>query len=99
MDRIRLPSLLPRWLEDLGIQFAAVLRQAHLPPELFQHERIIVSTAQWFALWQTLSTISDDPALGLKIGNRVRVEQYDPVRIAALSARSFPHTPTNLPPY
>src|SRR5258708_26942589 len=99
MDRIRLPSLLPRWLEDLGIQFAAVLRQAHTPPEPVQPERINVSAAQWFGLWQTLRTISDDPALGLKIRKRVRVEQYDPVRIAALSARSFHDSLTKLARY
>jgi AraC-like DNA-binding protein len=88
-NRFRVPSTLPRKLEELGVAPAAVLRLAGLPTGLLDAEKILVSTEEFFALYRGLSEASRDPALGLKLGTEDRVERYDPIGIAALSARSL----------
>ena len=88
-NRFRVSSTLPRKLKELGLSPDAVLRQAGLPMGLFNLEKILVSTEQFFALYRGIADASHDPAVGLKLGTEERVERYDPIKIAALSARSF----------
>jgi AraC-like DNA-binding protein len=88
-NRFRVSSTLPRKLEELGISPDTVLRQAGLPTGLFKLERILVSTEEFFALYRGIAEASNDPASGLKLGTEERVERYDPIKLAALSARSF----------
>jgi Arabinose-binding domain of AraC transcription regulator, N-term len=88
-NRFRVSSTLPRKLEELGISPDTVLRQAGLPTGLFKLERILVSTEEFFALYRGTAEASNDPAIGLKLGTEERVERYDPIKLAALSARSF----------
>jgi AraC-like DNA-binding protein len=85
--RFRVPSVLPRRLEDLGVPLAAVLRHAALPPSIFRQEKVLVSTAELFALYAGIAAASSDPAIGLKLGSEGRAERYDPIVIAALSAQ------------
>lgn len=94
MDRIRITHAVPARLKALGISPADILRQAHLPLTLFQQERVVVTTAQWFALWDALETCANEPAFGLKISSQLRGTPYDPLAITALSASSF-HTALN----
>jgi AraC-like DNA-binding protein len=56
---------------------------------LFNLDRILVSTEELFALHRGIADASNDPAFGLKLGTEERVERYAPVKLAALSARSF----------
>jgi AraC-like DNA-binding protein len=89
MDRFRVPSTMPRRLEELGLSPEVVLRQAGLPMGLFNQEKVLVSTEEFFAFYRGIADASNDPAFGLKLGTEERVERYDPIKIAALSARSF----------
>jgi AraC-like DNA-binding protein len=89
MNRFRVSSTLPRKLEELGLRPEAALRQAGLPMGLFNQEKILVSTEELFALYRGIAEASKDPGFGLKLGNEERIERYDPIKIAALSARSF----------
>ena len=88
-NRFRVSTTLPRKLEELGLSPRTVLRQAGLPIGLFSLDRILVSTEEFFALHRGIAEASNDPGLGLKLGTEERVERYDPVRIVAISARSF----------
>jgi len=88
-NHFRVSSTLPRKLEELGLSPGAVLRRAGLPIGLFSQERIFLSTEEFFALHEGIAQSSDDPGFGLKLGNEERVERYDPVKLAAISARSF----------
>jgi AraC-like DNA-binding protein len=88
-NRFRVSSTLPRKLEELGLSPDTVLRQAALPMGLFNQEKILVSTEELFALYRGIAEASNDPGFGLKLGNEERVERYDPIKITALSARSF----------
>lgn len=85
----RISSTILRRVEDLGIDCQRVLRHAQLSPELFEQERVLVTTAQMFDFYDALAVISQDPAVGLRLALDDRVERYDPVAIAALYARSF----------
>src|SRR5882724_2975035 len=87
--QFRVQSTLPRKLEDLGLAPEAVLRQAGLPMGLFNSDKILVSTEELFALHRGIAEASNDPGFGLKLGTEDRVERYDPIKLAALSARSF----------
>jgi len=89
MNRFRVSSTLPRKLEELGLSPETVLRQAGLPIGLFNQEKAQVSTEEFFALYRGISEASNEPGFGLKLGTAERLEHYDPVKIAALSARSF----------
>lgn len=40
-------------------------------------------------MYRGIAEISRDPAIGLKLGSENRIERYDPIKIAALSTRSF----------
>jgi AraC-like DNA-binding protein len=88
-NRFRISSTLPRKLRELGVSPDTVLRQAALPMGLFNQDKILVSTEEFFSLYRGIAESSDDPGFGLKLGTEERVERYDPIKIAALSARSF----------
>jgi len=88
-SRFRVASMLARKLEELGVSPADVLRVAGLPSGLFDQEKILVTTEELFALYRGLGEASRDPAIGLKLGAEQRVERYDAISIAAVSARSF----------
>jgi AraC-like DNA-binding protein len=89
LSRFRVATTLARKLEELGVLPADVLRQAGLPTGLFDQEKIFVSTEELFALYRGIGQASRDPAIGLKLGSEPRVERYDPIAMAAVSARSF----------
>jgi AraC-like DNA-binding protein len=88
-DEFRVATSLPRKLEELGVPPSDVLRHAGLPPRLFDEDKVRVSTEGLFALYRGLGEASRDPAIGLKLGTEDRVERYDPIAIAAVSAESF----------
>ena len=89
ISQFRVSTTLPKKLEELGVPPALVLRQAGLTPGLFDQEKILVSTEEFFALYRGLAEASGDPAIGLKLGSEDRVERYDPLTLAAVSARSL----------
>lgn len=89
MDRFRIATTLARKLDELGVPAADVLRHAGLPAGLFDQEKILVNTEELFALHRGLAGATRDPAIGLKLGTEHRVERYDPIAIAAVSAQSF----------
>src|SRR2546429_4219313 len=88
-NRFRISSTLPRKLEELGLLPDTALRQAGLPMGLFNQDKILVSTQEFFALHRGIAEASNDVGFGLKLGTEERFDRYDPIKIAALSARSF----------
>src|SRR5262245_787457 len=89
VSRFRVATTLARKLEELGVSPADVLSHAGLPRGLFDQEKILVTTEELFALYRGLAHASRDPAIALKLGTEPRIERYDPIAIAAVSARSF----------
>ena len=72
-NRFRVSSTLPRKLEELGLSPGTVLRKAGLPIGLFNPDRILVSTEEFFALHRGIAEASSDPLVGLKLGTEERV--------------------------
>src|SRR5437870_7984736 len=75
----RVSGTLARRLEELGVPPVAVLRQAGLPPGLFEQNEILVTTDEMFALYSAIHEISGDPGIGLKLGSEERPEYYSPI--------------------
>ncbi|MBX3015859.1 MAG: AraC family transcriptional regulator ligand-binding domain-containing protein [Caldilineaceae bacterium] len=88
-DRIRLSHAVLARIKDSGFSLAELLHRARLPATLLQQESMVVTTAQWFALWAALDSYVDDPAFGLKLPRLMRGAPYDALMITALSAPSF----------
>ena len=87
--QFRVSTTLSRKLKELGLPPETALRQAGLPMGLFNVDKILVSTEEFFALYRGIAEASNDPGFGLKLGTEERLERYDPIKIAAISARSF----------
>lgn len=83
--QFRLYARLRLRLEELGVTVPLALRRAGLPQQLFDQPRILLTTDQLFALWQAISDISGDPAIGLQLGTETKTERFHPMSVAALS--------------
>ena len=76
-------------LEELGVSVSAVLRRAGLPPSYSEQSRVLLSTQELFAIWCAIREVSNDPAIGLRLGAENRTERFTPVGLAALSCENF----------
>ncbi len=76
-------------LKAVGVDPATLLRRCGLPLTLFSSGKGVLTTEQHFALWRELEQLSDDPAIGLKLPQKVPVDQHRPASIAAYHARTF----------
>ena len=86
---MRVSGTLGKRLKESKVSPDAVLRQAGLPPGLFQQSKIFLTTDEMFLLYHAIEEISGDPAIGLKLGSDERPEHYSAIAIAALYTRSF----------
>jgi len=69
---------------DLGLDAGMLLREADLPQDLFARARPLVTSAEYFRLWNALERSSTMAELPLAIGQRISVESFDPTLFAAL---------------
>lgn len=76
-------------LKDLKIDAALLLQHAQLPLDLFAREHARLPTEEYFRLWESLSTCSNDPELPLKIGQMISVEHFTAPIFAALCSPNF----------
>jgi hypothetical protein len=88
-DRLRISNTWGKRFTDQKIALPALLRRAGLPVELFEQEKVYLTTAQLFALWQSVGETSSDPAIGLKLGSETRLARSHPAGIAVLCSRTF----------
>jgi AraC-like DNA-binding protein len=88
-DRFRITKARAQRFAAEKISVPALLRRAGLPANLFQQEKIYVTTAEVFAIWRTVAEMSPDPGFGLKLGTELRFERSHPVSIAGVCSRSF----------
>jgi AraC-like DNA-binding protein len=87
-DRIRIPSAFWEGLRRMGIARSDLVRQARLPIKALS-DGGTVNTEQFFTLWQTLSALSGDPAVGIKFANRLEAAVLPPSLLVAYHARDF----------
>jgi AraC-like DNA-binding protein len=89
VNRFRVSNVILRRLQAAGLSPAAVLQHASLPASLFNQDRILLTTDEFFAFYRAIAEVSGDPAIGLKLGTEDRMERYDPIAIAAVCTRSL----------
>ena len=85
----RVPGRIGVKLEELGVRTPRVLQRAGLPQDLFDQTRILLTTEEFFALWQAIGEVSGDPAIGVRLGTETRTEHFHPMGVAALSTENF----------
>lgn len=68
---------------------AALLRRSGLPANLFEQDKIYVTTAEIFAIWRAVEEMSPEPGFGLRLGTELRFERSHPLAIAGVCSRSF----------
>ena len=88
-DRFRITKAWAQRFTAEKISVPMLLRRAGLPANLFDQEKIYVTTAQVFAIWRTVAEMSPDPGFGLKLGTELRFERSHPVSIAGVCSRTF----------
>lgn len=88
-NRFRVSNILADRLTEHGIALGAVLQRASLPADLFQQERIYLTTDELFTLWRAVGETSGDPCIGLKLGTEERVERFNAAALTALCSQSF----------
>src|SRR6266513_1192567 len=88
-DRFRITKAWAQRFAEEKISVPMLLRRAGLPANLFEQEKIYVTTAEVFAIWRSVAEMSPDPGFGLKLGAESRFERSHPVSIAGVCSRSF----------
>lgn len=88
-DQLRISSLWGKRFAEQKIAVPTLLRRAGLPVTLFQQEKVLVTTAELFSLWRSVSELSADPGIGLKLGSETRLARTHPAGIAVMCSRTF----------
>jgi len=88
-DRLRISGTWGKRFAEQKIALPTLLRRAGLPAGLFEQEKVYVTTAELFALWRSVSEMSSDPGIGLKLGAETRLARSHPAGIAVMCSRTF----------
>ncbi|WP_312095036.1 AraC family transcriptional regulator ligand-binding domain-containing protein [Niallia sp.] len=88
-DRIKIPSSFWRDLPKVGIKEQEVIHRARLPINILT-EPVVVTTDQYFSIWQAVFELVSDPAMGIiKLTTDVKAAQLPPTVLAAYHARNY----------
>jgi len=88
-DLIPLSKVSRLRMRELGIDETRVLRIAGISPEIYRSPRPRFSTRQFFALWHAIGEASDDPTLGLRMGEHKSAEHAEVILLVALYSANF----------
>jgi len=87
-DRIKVPAGFWTGLSPLGIDALDVVRKAQLPLTIISDS--VVTTAQYFAIWQAYSALIDDTAKGIiKLAASFETDHFPPTVLATYHARDY----------
>lgn len=87
-DRIKIPAGFWTGLRQLGIVAHDVVRKAQLPITIVSDP--VVTTAQYFAIWQAYSDLIDDTAKGIiKLATSFETDHFPPTVLATYHARDY----------
>ncbi|MYM21958.1 helix-turn-helix domain-containing protein [Duganella sp. FT135W] len=87
-DKIKFSDALWASIKQAGIARTDLLREARIPLSVVTGQAPL-STAQFFALWNELPGLSDDPAIGLRIATGLQGLAVPPSFLVAYHARDF----------
>ncbi|WP_432352363.1 helix-turn-helix domain-containing protein [Sporosarcina sp. A2] len=87
-SRIKMPLGFWDGLRQLGIATQDVVRKARLPLTIITEP--VVTTAQYFAIWQAYSNLMDDASKGIiKLATAFETAHYPPSVLTAYHARDY----------
>ncbi|WP_113928787.1 AraC family transcriptional regulator [Bacillus sp. P14.5] len=87
-DRVKFPAGFWAGLRQLGIAPHDVLRKAQLPLSIVSDQ--VVTTAQYFAIWQAYSDLMDDTAKGIiKLATSFETDHFPPTVLATYHASDY----------
>lgn len=87
-DKMKIPPTLWEGLKRAGLDRAEVVRRANLPLSVVKDDAPI-TTAQFFAVWQAIEAVSQEPAIGLRIATGLDGAVMPLAFVAAYHARDF----------
>jgi AraC-like DNA-binding protein len=87
-DRIKIPAAFWAGLRALGLNAVDLIREARLPLAVFT-EQVVVTSSQYFALWQAMYDLTGDAAIGIKLATALPSGQLPPSLLAAYHARDY----------
>ncbi|NQX62526.1 AraC family transcriptional regulator [Paenibacillus qinlingensis] len=97
-DRVKLALGFWSSLRLLGIPPQEVARHAHLPLTVIDDP--VVTTAQYYAIWQAYAELVGDTATGIvKLATAFETAQYPPAALATFHARDFRDALTRMTRY
>lgn len=76
-------------LEALSLPIDHVLKHANLDKKLFQQTKTELTAEQYFALWKSLETNTDDPLLSIKLGQSLPANSLNTTMIVVLSSENL----------
>jgi AraC-like DNA-binding protein len=89
LDRIKIPAATWAGFHQLGISTQDVVRKAQLPLTILT-ESVEVTTAQYFSIWNAVSDLISDPAVGIiKLTTELNPAQLPPSVLAPYHARDY----------
>jgi AraC-like DNA-binding protein len=69
---------------DLGLPAGPVLRAAGLPEDLFRHGTVSLTPEQFYRCWTVMEETAGDPAVAVRLAERMSTETFQPPVFAAL---------------
>lgn len=87
-DRIKIPAGLWDTLRVLRLNATDLIRLARLPIAVLT-DQVAVTTNQYFALWQAMTDVTEDGAIGIKLATALPTGRMPPSLLAAYHARDY----------
>ena len=87
-DRVKTPDLFWRGLERLGVSRQVLARQTRLPTAVLLNQAS-PTTEQFFAIWEALPLLTNNPAIGFEFANSMQTSQLPPELFAASLAKDY----------
>ena len=83
-ETIRMEHAWPAILDLVGLRARSVLRRAALPADLFRQPEPTLTVDGYARFWDAMAAESGDPDFGLKLGQALTIDMFDPAMFAAL---------------
>lgn len=84
---------------DFGISLAALTQRAGLPEDVFDSNNVWLSRAEYNRLWEAFEVEMQDPLVGLRMGQWVAADTYEPGVVAAYCSANLAHALESLVDY
>jgi|GEM_PF-2764116 len=75
-------------LKDLGVDLSDFLTRAKLPYNLFDLSQPMVTTDEYYSMWDALTNYGENMVLPLQAGMAIQPEMFSPALIVALLSQN-----------